>query len=319
MKKRIFSVLLACLLCAAMLLPVFAGSAPAAEKPFANSAFYTQGDYTLHYQTVPAKGAEIGKIFLIHGFLSSSVYWDALAEALSAEGYRCVMVDVPNFGYSTRETRDTTRVSREALLAGLMAHLAPGESWIVAGHSMGGGIALNLATQYAQQVSSLMLYAPASMADMGAMSGLLSAVAYPMGKLMNCLAPLIINAQALVRLFYLMASSDVCYTKTYDLTRITAPLLVENTGMGLMYMMLGATPTDLDAVAKLSIPILLLWGSKDLIVTQSMSQPLREALSQAQVHTLDAGHMFVEARAEQTAAITLAWLRAANHPPRRIP
>ena len=78
------------------------------EKPFDNSSFYkVNDDYTLHYRVYEAKGEEKNQILLIHGFCLSTATFEGLAEIYAENGYRTILVDVPNFGYSSRETDDT--------------------------------------------------------------------------------------------------------------------------------------------------------------------------------------------------------------------
>ena len=73
-------------------------------------------------------------------------------------GYDVLTVDAPNFGYSSRETSKTDLIDREEVIHALMKDI--GGKWIVGGHSMGGGIAINIATDYSEDVVGLVLYAP---------------------------------------------------------------------------------------------------------------------------------------------------------------
>ena len=106
--KTLVSLLMAVVMIAALCVPAFAvsnGTIP--EKPYSNSEFFHIGDYDLHYRQFKAKGTEKGKIFMIHGFALSSYCWMELVDRLQAKGYTCVVVDQPDFGYSTRETKKT--------------------------------------------------------------------------------------------------------------------------------------------------------------------------------------------------------------------
>lgn len=49
----------------------------------------------------------VGQVFMIHGFALSSYSWIPLATQFAENGYTCVMTDLPDFGYSTRETAKT--------------------------------------------------------------------------------------------------------------------------------------------------------------------------------------------------------------------
>lgn len=312
--KKTGKLILALVLSFSMLLVIVMPCFAVQNAPFAESAFYTQGDYSIHYRVLPAVGEEIGQIFMIHGMISSTVYWEPLAKILNEKGYRCVLADLPDFGYSTRESGEITAIAREALMAGLMQELALSEKWIVAGHSMGGGVALQIAVQYPELVESLLLYAPAG--SSGGTNTMPNFMTRIFGYLLNCAAQILPRIEPIVRLLFLQASSESwTYAKQYDLSRITDSLLLPSTGSGLLYMAQHTTALDLEAVAQLEIPILLVWGEKDRVVTADGSINLQNALQQAnaQEKWVASGHMFAETQAEITGELTLQFLLKESH------
>ena len=111
------------LICAFLfIVPAFAFSAFAAEeKPFDNSEFYTEGKYTLHYRVFEAEN-EKGKMLMLHGFACSTSTWEPIAAEMVENGYTCVLVDLPGFGYSTRETEvsDEDVIARESIVINIM-------------------------------------------------------------------------------------------------------------------------------------------------------------------------------------------------------
>ena len=145
MKKH--SKIISLILVISLLAGLFCLPAHAVDTPYEDSLFYTQGDYEIHYRIVEHKGEFRGRIMMLHGFMCSTYAWRNMAANLSEAGYDCVMADLPNFGYSTRETENTRVIDREELIAGLMKSIAPAEEWILAGHSMGGGVAANIAEE----------------------------------------------------------------------------------------------------------------------------------------------------------------------------
>ena len=112
--KKLLAVVLAALLLFGVTLPAFA-----AEAPFENSRYFETGDYRIHYRVFEANEPK-GQVFMIHGFALSSYCFQALAERLQAGGYTCVIADLPNFGYSTRETQSTNMLPREDIMHALM-------------------------------------------------------------------------------------------------------------------------------------------------------------------------------------------------------
>lgn len=156
--KKILSVFLALLLAFSCFAVFGSAASEETEKPFENSAFFEDGDYTLHYRTYGNRLLNRSKIMLFHGFGLSTESLDGIAKEYENAGYYVVTVDMPNFGYSSRENDNTALVSREELAFELMEEL--GGSWVLGGHSMGGGIAVNLAVNHPEKVKGLVLFAP---------------------------------------------------------------------------------------------------------------------------------------------------------------
>ena len=93
---------------------MLAFAADTSYKPYDNSQYFEYGDYDIHYRVVPAKGECKGRIMMLHGFMCSTFAWRNMAEKMSEKGYECVLADLPNFGYSTRETAETPTRTRSA-------------------------------------------------------------------------------------------------------------------------------------------------------------------------------------------------------------
>ena len=92
-------------------------------EPFANSLYYKHGDYDLHYRIDPAVGTEKAKMFMIHGFGCDTTFFDELVERYTKAGIKCVRADLPDFGYSTRETKGINFVPQIPMLYELMDQL----------------------------------------------------------------------------------------------------------------------------------------------------------------------------------------------------
>jgi alpha-beta hydrolase superfamily lysophospholipase len=302
-RKKVLAPLLALALAAGLAMP-------AAAQPFAEKQFFQAGDYNICYRVVPARGEQVGRVFFIHGMVSSTVYWEELAGLFSEAGYMCAMIDLPGFGYSTRESKDVTPKPREEIAAELMEFLAPGEKWVVAGHSMGGGVALNMAVAVPDKVEALLLYAPAAggggpMGANGMLGGLPTEFA---GRVLTVLLKPLLYMGPVVRLLAAAANADLCYGLRYDIGKIVDPLKLPGTVTSILYMSQRSTPADLEAAAKLDIPVLLLWGEKDYIVTGQMAESLAAALPRAVSQTMQGGHMFAEQYAAEAFGRSMAFL-----------
>ena len=310
--KKMLALALALALAAGLALTA---AAKTCKQPFAEKQFFETGDYSICYRVLPAKGEPVGRVLFIHGMVSSTIYWEGLAGLFSGAGYDCAMVDLPGFGYSTREAANITPKPREDICVELMEKLAPGEAWIVAGHSMGGGVALNLAILYPEKVEALLLYAAAGGGgghEGGSDSGLMGNLSIDArGFLMTLLLRPLLFMKPVVKLLAAAANADLCYGLKYDISKIVDPLKLPGTVTSLLYMGERSTPVDLEKAGKLGIPIFLLWAEKDYIVTSDMGAGLTAALPQAEAQTMRGGHMFTEQFPEEAFARSMAFLKGA--------
>ncbi|QIG78670.1 alpha/beta fold hydrolase [Stakelama tenebrarum] len=98
-------------------------------------------------------------IVMLHGLLGQLRHFSyALADRLVSD-YRVILIDRPGWGYSTVEGPHPTLPQQAEMVAALMARLAL-EQPVVVGHSMGGALALQLALDHPDLVSTLGLIAP---------------------------------------------------------------------------------------------------------------------------------------------------------------
>jgi pimeloyl-ACP methyl ester carboxylesterase len=118
-------------------------------------------------QNVHVWGPEDGTpVLLIHGNCSSGAYWEPFVRRLVASGsWRVVAPDLRGFGDTDAAPVDATRGLRDFAddVAALLPVVFPaGARPIVAGHSMGGGVAMHLTIAHPDRVAGLLLEAPVS-------------------------------------------------------------------------------------------------------------------------------------------------------------
>ena len=303
MTKKLLSVVLCFVMLFATAIPAFAAEEDA--LPYENSRFFTYGDYELHYRVVEHEGLYKGRIMFIHGFGQSSFSWENMADEMSAKGYDCYCVDLPNFGYSTRETADMELFDRELLVEKLMLSIAPEHTWILAGHSMGGAVAINVAQSV--NVQKLMLFCAAPVADMGDMGGMMSMPI--MSKMVDFVFKYLTKIDVLMKLVVLMATANLEYTKNYNLEGVTAPLQLDGTGEGLCTLMQHQRPTDLEGAKNIDCPVLIVNAEKDMIISDSMKQQISDAFPNAEHYLVSGGgHICIEDRAEELAGVAYDFL-----------
>lgn len=308
--KKFLALLLSVVLVFSLCAPAFASCAVSdiPERPFANSFFYETGDYTIHYRVFEAENAQ-GQIFMIHGFALSSYCFEKLALELQAAGYTCVTADLPDFGYSTRETANMEKLPREDIMHSLMTSLSS-EPWYVAAHSMGGYIALKLAEKYPESVKNLLLYGTAGNDGIGESARKLMGnpvFAAVMGKFMEAAGKM----TALVRILLIIALNDKEYAMHYDISKVTDPFGIKGTGAGACYSFSMLPDTNYEAVKNMP-PILLMNGDADKVLTDDTRVNLRAALPEGSTDSVipGGGHLFIENMAKETAAATLDFLAA---------
>ncbi|MBR3598148.1 MAG: alpha/beta hydrolase [Clostridia bacterium] len=299
--KKVTAIFLSILIIFAAAVPAFA----AYETPFEDSLFFEYEDYSIHYRKWEAENAK-GQILMLHGFALSSYCWTELAERLVANGYTCVMADLPDFGYSTRETSTTEKLPREDIMHALMKELSD-KPWYVAGHSMGGYVAQAIAEKYPEDVVNLLLYGTGGNTNSPFMSKIMGMDIFV--AIMGPLMQLMTRFDFLVKLFLKIGLNDNVYASNYDLSKITEPIRIDGTGKGACYSFSMLPNTNFEAIAN-GKPVLFVNGSSDSVIPDESKNNIREVLPEGSVDYVieGGGHMFIENLADETAEITLAFL-----------
>ena len=114
---------------------------------------------TLHYQrTATNTGNDKPALVLCHGFSDCHVAWTRAAQALE-DAFDIIIVDARGHGYSDKPTSGYRSTDHAADIAGLIAALDLGQPALV-GHSMGAATVAQLAADYPQLVSRIVLEDP---------------------------------------------------------------------------------------------------------------------------------------------------------------
>ena len=167
MKKiLIYGVLI--LLASFVLVPYMIPLSKATEVtlPYDNSQHFVSDKTTLHYRVYePAAGPVLGKIVLLHGLGGSTYSYEKNAPFLAQEGFLVITVDLPGFGYSSRNTNENhSQLHRAQLVWELLDEVdvnldpqAANLPWHLGGHSMGGGTVAAMAFQQPASTASIIL------------------------------------------------------------------------------------------------------------------------------------------------------------------
>jgi pimeloyl-ACP methyl ester carboxylesterase len=105
------------------------------------------------YRDLPGTGTPI---LLVHGIGSSMLTWADVPERLAAGGTRVLAVDLPGHGQSSRGPGDYSLGSLASTLRDLLDHLGIERVHLV-GHSLGGGVSMQMRYQFPDRVASMVL------------------------------------------------------------------------------------------------------------------------------------------------------------------
>ncbi len=110
----------------------------------------------LFYQTVSdPEGITGGSLVFIHGAGGSHSKWETLMEK-SINGFTHVAIDLMGHGSSPGSPADEVKAYAQSIKEFLDANSFP-KPWVLAGHSMGGSIALQASLTYPKTVDGLIL------------------------------------------------------------------------------------------------------------------------------------------------------------------
>ena len=279
-------------------------------KPFENSLYWVCGDYAMHYRIDKAAGKEKGKFFLLHGFWMNTMFYDELVEKLNAEGYTVYRVDMPSFGYSTRETKGIDYVPTKDVIAKMVADLDDGKGFILYGHSMGGSVAMEVALLAPKHVKALILNAPMFMRNSNDKQA--ERFLEPrMVSLLTTEAKLIQKLNKAIKLFVYVMTWDKDYAKSFDAKRFTAPFADPDAGESLGFFTGHVKKPDVKTLKNIKAPVQYVAGGRDLFVNKGDAKKIRKALPKGTDCRVikGAGHCFPQAQTDLAVEYMLDFLK----------
>jgi pimeloyl-ACP methyl ester carboxylesterase len=107
------------------------------------------------------RGGPKGTLVLVHGLGSYLKFWWYQLDALAADGWHVVALDLPGYGKSDKPAAFPYTMEAMADATRELVRILGVERPVVVGHSMGGQTALSYAIRYPAEVRALVLTAPA--------------------------------------------------------------------------------------------------------------------------------------------------------------
>ena len=270
---------------------------------------------TVHYRDQGARDAS--PVVLLHGGLGSLHNWEPWIPHL-VESYRVVALDLPAHGLTGRIPGDVyTRESMVEFVGEVLSELGV-DRFALAGHSMGGGVALLYALEHPAQVEALILIGPEGVPgddgydvdgvfiDPGAAVAETAAEDVELSLLDRLLAtigsPWIVGET----LKYMVADDELV---TPEFASRFGRILRHGGNrhaialMFRQYSVIMLDPRDLEPrLGEIGIPVLVQIGEEDPLVPLAVGEKFHAGLSQSTLELYaGTGHMIMEEATEQSA------------------
>lgn len=280
-------------------------------QPFADSRVTTLDGVRWHTRAAGPDGRPL--VVLIHGFAGSTASWERTRPVLHGRGWRTLAIDLPAFGYSSR---DPLPVDESAQLWELIEAECQSQPVALVGHSMGAAVVTRLALTRPESTQGLILVdgGPAlGDSRSGSWRGatLRTLLAYPP-------VPRWIDWYASHRLYTPEAFAELlgsAYGRTptpAEIEAYLAPMRVEGTSAAILARMSRrGEPLPTDVASRLTLPVTLIWGRNDTWVPLAVGERAQQRLPQAELKVIEgAGHNPMETHPE---AFTLLLLQALDN------
>jgi len=224
----------------------------------------------------PGRGTPL---VLLHGVLDSGRGWDGLARTT---GRPCLAFDLPGFGASDLPTRPRISAYAEDVLAALDALRI--HRYVLVGHSLGGAVATAMCERRGDEVSALVLMAPAGfgrirLAELVSVPGVRDVTAL--------LLPLALSNSLALNVAYSTMVSNRGRMNSATLERVKARASESVDGAREATRAVVAAGASRNAFHRRRVryygPVTVLWGDRDRIVPMSHAAAVRKALPQAHV------------------------------------
>lgn len=262
-------------------------------------------------------------IVLVHGTSASLHTWEGWVAALKGER-RVITMDIPGFGLTGPEPRENYHINRYTdFVLGLLDQLGV-QRFVIGGNSLGGEIAWHVGAAAPQRVAQLILVDAAGFKRLptGLPVGFAMAAAsvkLGLGWLTERVLPRRV-IESSTRFVYGDARRITPELNQRYFELALRPGNRKALGQRLNQHNMGQ---DVDQLAKLTMPTLIIWGARDRIFSVGQGKGLHQAIKGSEFVVFDdLGHVPQEEDAARTVAVVRRFLQqsessAANQPARR--
>lgn len=249
------------------------------EAAIAAQTVEVQGRNISYTLSTPDEPSGSDPVVLLHGFGGAANSWLFNVGELS-ENRPVYALDLPGHGASSKDIGDGSLETLTGIVLGFLDALDIGRAHLVA-HSMGGAIALAIATAHPERVASLALLAPCGLGDTVNIDFIEGLITSERRKDLKPVLQLLFADPSLVTREMV---EEMLKFKRID--GVTDALR----GLAKAFFPGGKQSAQFrDQLADLAQPILAIWGAQDRIVDPGDAKGLPPAVD---THVLDAtGHM----------------------------
>jgi 2-hydroxymuconate-semialdehyde hydrolase len=243
-------------------------------------------------------------LVLIHGLGGSICNFRYNIPVLS-QHLRVVVLDLKGFGYSERPaTGDYSLTAQARLVAELMDRLGIPRAAVL-GHSMGGAIALRLATIWPEKVDRLILVGSAPPDRMVPRF----AASPPLPSLLRLGTALVLHQPRLREIVLRQGFYDPAFLSPEMVEEFRDIARIRGSTNAIASLLRDAAREEPIDLSRVSQPVLLLWGRHDRWSSLRLARWLADQIPDARLKVIErARHMVLEERAEEANEATLSFL-----------
>lgn len=279
--------------------------------PYENSRFLTLGETTLHYRTyLPDVASYKGNIVMIHGLGGSTFSYEQNAPYLTSHGYRVITLDLPGFGYSSRNLKENhAQENRAQLIWQCLEQIDASATWHLVGHSMGGGTVAAMAYQKPEKTNSV-VFIDGALFDSNRGNSWITSLPVVQRWIQIALEHVFIKE---ARIESFLASAYGQAPTHEQIMGYLGPLKVKGTARAATtFLNTGKNLPESDLM-KITVPAFAIWGENDAWVPLSDALRIKAIMPQLEIVNIEgAGHCPMETHSEIFNEQLRQWIEKKN-------
>jgi pimeloyl-ACP methyl ester carboxylesterase len=252
-------------------------------------------------------GSDAPVIILLHGSNADLYTWDAWAEGLKND-YRVIRFDQIGHGLTGPAMDDDYSPASFTEDIGEIADVLQLDSFVLAGNSMGGGIAMRYALEHPERLDGLVLVdaggAPIKREGGGNLAFTLAGIP-GLNSILATITPRSLAERSLAQsVSNQNIVTDEMIDRYWEMARYPG-----NRAATLKRFSTPRTPFNAAEIAQVKVPTLVMWGEEDTLIPYQAAGWFTEHLPNATLANYPSiGHLPHEEAADETVADLRAWL-----------